>query len=42
LFRLVEDESVINRMGFNNGGLDEAVLRLMKRKNDLIIGGNIC
>jgi dihydroorotate dehydrogenase len=41
LFRLVEDESVINRMGFNNGGLDEAVLRLMKRKTDLIIGGNI-
>ena len=24
LFRLVEDESVINRMGFNNGGLDAA------------------
>ena len=41
LFRLVEDESVINRMGFNNGGLDEAVLRLLKRKTDLIIGGNI-
>lgn len=41
LFRLVEDESVINRMGFNNGGLDEAILRLMKRKTDLIIGGNI-
>jgi len=41
LFRLVEDESVINRMGFNNGGLNEAVLRLMKRKTDLIIGGNI-
>src|SRR5210317_2224551 len=41
LFRLVEDEAVINRMGFNNGGLNEAVLRLMKRKTDLIIGGNI-
>ena len=41
LFRLVEDESVINRMGFNNGGLDEAVLRLLRRKTDLVIGGNI-
>lgn len=41
LFRLVEDESVINRMGFNNDGLDEAVLRLLRRKTDLVIGGNI-
>jgi dihydroorotate dehydrogenase len=41
LFRLVEDESVINRMGFNNGGLDEAVLRLAKKKTDIVIGGNI-
>ena len=28
-------------MGFNNGGLDEAVLRLLRRKTDLVIGGNI-
>ena len=41
LFRIVEDESVINRMGFNNGGLDEAVLRLARKKTDIIIGGNI-
>jgi len=41
LFRLVKDESVINRMGFNNGGLDQAVVRLAKKKTDLIIGGNI-
>jgi len=41
LFRLVEDESVINRMGFNNGGLDEAVLRLARKKTDIVIGGNI-
>ncbi|MDG1902953.1 MAG: quinone-dependent dihydroorotate dehydrogenase [Schleiferiaceae bacterium] len=41
LFRLVEDESVINRMGFNNGGLDEAVLRLARKKADIVIGGNI-
>lgn len=41
LFRLVEDQAVINRMGFNNGGLDAAALRLAKKKTDLIIGGNI-
>lgn len=28
LFRLVEDRAVINRMGFNNGGLDAAIPRL--------------
>lgn len=42
LFRLPKDNALINRMGFNNGGVDEAVIRLMKRKNKkLIIGGNI-
>ena len=41
LFRIVEDEAVINRMGFNNGGLDAAALRLTKKKTDIIIGGNI-
>tara|TARA_B100000900_G_scaffold415042_1_gene443542 strand:- start:2073 stop:3053 length:981 start_codon:yes stop_codon:yes gene_type:complete len=41
LFRIVEDEAVINRMGFNNGGLDAAVVRLAKKKTDIIIGGNI-
>src|SRR5690606_6509785 len=29
------------RMGFNNGGVEEAVLRLKKRKTKVIIGGNI-
>lgn len=28
LFRLVEDEAVINRMGFNNGGIDAALARI--------------
>lgn len=28
LFRLVEDEAVINRMGFNNGGIDAALARV--------------
>lgn len=42
LFRLKEDKAIINRMGFNNGGLDAAVERLKNRKNKkLIIGGNI-
>lgn len=41
LFRLPEDQSLINRMGFNNGGLDEAIERLKERKTDVLIGGNI-
>jgi dihydroorotate dehydrogenase len=41
LFRLLEDESVINRMGFNNDGLDVIVKRLQSRPKDLIVGGNI-
>ncbi|WP_143959691.1 quinone-dependent dihydroorotate dehydrogenase [Litoribacter populi] len=41
LFRLPQDEALINRMGFNNGGVDEALLRLKNRKSDVIIGGNI-
>lgn len=41
LFRLVEDQAIINRMGFNNDGVDAAKLRLLKRDHQLIIGGNI-
>ncbi|KVV14152.1 quinone-dependent dihydroorotate dehydrogenase [Flavobacterium sp. TAB 87] len=40
LFRLKEDEAIINRMGFNNGGVIEAIERLKKNKGTLI-GGNI-
>lgn len=40
LFRLREDSAIINRMGFNNGGVDEAIERLKKNKN-VLIGGNI-
>jgi dihydroorotate dehydrogenase len=40
LFRLKEDSAIINRMGFNNGGVQEAVERLKKNKN-VLIGGNI-
>ena len=41
LFRLPQDEALINRMGFNNGGVLEAVERLKNRKSDVIVGGNI-
>jgi dihydroorotate dehydrogenase len=40
LFRLKSDSAIINRMGFNNGGVDAAVLRLKKNKT-VLIGGNI-
>lgn len=42
LFRLPEDEAVINRMGFNNEGVDALVARLKKgRPEGVILGGNI-
>lgn len=41
-FRIPKDKGLINRMGFNNKGLDAAVLELQKkRRKGLIIGGNI-
>jgi dihydroorotate dehydrogenase len=41
LFRLKADKGIINRMGFNNDGLDAAIIQLKKNKGQLIIGGNI-
>lgn len=41
LFRLVEDEAVINRMGFNNLGLEAAVSKLKENNGKVLIGGNI-
>ncbi len=42
LFRLKKDEAILNRMGFNNDGVQEALKHLKARKNrQLIIGGNI-
>ena len=41
LFRLKEDSGIINRMGFNNSGVEDAIIRLKKRNSDTIIGGNI-
>lgn len=40
MFRLTEDEGLINRMGFNNEGVEAAVKRLKKNKG-VLIGGNI-
>ncbi|MEM6735457.1 MAG: quinone-dependent dihydroorotate dehydrogenase [Bacteroidota bacterium] len=41
LFRLTKDQALINRMGFNNDGVDDAVERLKRRKSSIIVGGNI-
>jgi dihydroorotate dehydrogenase len=41
LFRLPKDQGLINRMGFNNGGVSAAVERLKKRKSHVVVGGNI-
>lgn len=43
MFRLTEDEALINRMGFNNQGVDVAATRLryVKNRERVIIGGNI-
>ena len=40
LFRLKKDNAIINRMGFNNGGVSDAITRLKQNKN-VLIGGNI-
>lgn len=41
LFRLKEDQGLINRMGFNNDGVEAAVQQLKNRPKNLIVGGNI-
>ncbi|QNK61948.1 quinone-dependent dihydroorotate dehydrogenase [Pedobacter sp. PAMC26386] len=44
MFRLAEDEAIINRMGFNNKGVDTLAerLRVLKLKDkSIVIGGNI-
>lgn len=41
LFRLPKDKALINRMGFNNGGVLATVEHLKKRKTKAIIGGNL-
>lgn len=41
LFRLKDDQGIINRMGFNNDGLEAAISQLKNNRKKLIIGGNI-
>ena len=41
LFRLPEHEAIINRMGFNNHGVDHLVKRLQSARYDGIVGANI-
>lgn len=41
LFRLPEDKALINRMGFNNEGVEAFIKNLRKNKPKVIVGGNI-
>ncbi|RZF65651.1 quinone-dependent dihydroorotate dehydrogenase [Sphingomonas populi] len=41
LFRLVEDKAVVNRMGFNNGGIDAALPRAARAKRAGVLGINV-
>ena len=41
IFRLTEDRAVINRLGFNNGGLDGALPRAQSAKRNGILGINV-
>ena len=41
LFRLKQDHGLINRMGFNNSGIEAVTSKLRRNKTKLIIGGNI-
>ncbi len=40
-FRLPKDRAIVNRMGFNNGGVCNAVQNLRRRNPKAVIGGNI-
>ena len=41
LFRLKKDQALINRMGFNNGGVERVAKNLKNKAKSVIIGGNI-
>ena len=41
VFRLEEDEAIINRMGFNNDGLDAVIERLSRRSRNGTVGVNL-
>ncbi|MCZ6521369.1 MAG: quinone-dependent dihydroorotate dehydrogenase [Bacteroidetes bacterium] len=41
IFRLPKDHSMVNRLGFNNQGVQSAVQRIRSSRSSIIIGGNI-
>lgn len=41
LFRLPHDKALVNRMGFNNKGVDYLIGKLKKRKSDIVVGVNL-
>jgi len=41
LFRLIRDKAIINRMGFNNEGVEAMAKRLQNKPQGVLIGGNI-
>lgn len=41
IFRLVEDRAVINRLGFNNGGIDAALPRAKGARRNGVLGINV-
>ncbi|MCR9213297.1 MAG: quinone-dependent dihydroorotate dehydrogenase [Proteobacteria bacterium] len=41
IFRLPEDRAVINRLGFNNGGLEVMAANLTARTHDHVVGANL-
>ncbi len=41
LFRLKKDSALINRMGFNNKGIQQLAENLRKRKSAIVVGGNL-
>lgn len=40
-FRITDDKGLINRMGFNNKGVENAVKKLRNKMHHVVIGGNI-
>ena len=38
IFRNLKDKSIVNRLGFNNKGVDSLVLRLKRKKSDIPVG----
>jgi len=41
IFRLKNDSAIVNRLGFNNDGVEAAVKNIQKSRSGVIIGGNI-